>query len=178
MAKTLVLSNLWYPWPGASMMLSIVFRREEPETIVLNGDTTYCRRDQECPHVLDALETIRAAAPWADIVYIPGDIDVHAPKCIKQNPVFRREVTVAETYIVESIEAKYYITHGHQAREDELRRKLKLGPWDWLVLGHSGRLEENPLTRIIHVGGLGLYTPPALQGYLIIEDKGHKLKKL
>ncbi len=176
--KIIVISNLWYPWPGASMVLSVIFRKEEPETIVLNGDTTYCKRDQECPHVLDALEAIRVAAPWAEIVYVTGDIDNNAPRCIKQNPVFKREVTVSEYYVVETLTTSYYIIHGHQEREDKLRKKLGLGPWDWLVLGHSGKMEENKLARVIHVGGLGLYIPPAQQGYLVITERGHKLKKL
>ncbi len=176
--KALVLSNLWYPWPGANMVLSLIFRREEPDVIVLNGDTTYCRREQECPHVYDVLEIIRSSAPWAEIVYIVGDTDPYALTCIKRNPLFRREVTVAEEYSIETYNGVYVITHGHQHSPEDLRKKLNLGPWDWLVLGHTGKLEENKMTRIIHVGGLGLYTPPALQGYLIIYDLGHKLKKL
>ena len=176
--KVIVLSNLWYPWPGANMVLSLIFRREEPDIIILNGDTTYCKREQECPHVYDVIEIIRSSAPWAELVYIIGDNDPYAYHCIRKNHALRREVTVAEDYIIETYNERYVITHGHQSSPDILRRKLRLGPWDWLVLGHSGKLEENKLTRIIHIGGLGLYTPPALQGYLLINDLGHKLKKL
>ncbi|MCY0850339.1 phosphoesterase [Sulfuracidifex metallicus] len=176
--KTLVLSNIRFPEPHIESTLSTIIKKEEPETIVLDGDTTQCYWDYECPRVIDVLYVIRSIAPWAQVVYVQGDMDPHAVKCITAEPRYREEIIGTTMYITEAASVKYYILHGHQGDLDQLRRSIGAGPWDWVVLGQPKRLEIDKLARVIYVGGITREYPPDSRGYLVLTDSSHYIRSL
>jgi predicted phosphodiesterase len=158
--------------------ISSIVKKEEPETIVLDGDTTQCYWDYECPRVIDVLYVLRSIAPWAQIVYIQGDLDPHAPKCIMAEPRYREEIIATTMYVAEVSSLKYYMLHGHQGEVDELRKIVGAGPWDWIVVGQTKRLEIDKLARVIHAGGISKDVPLEARGYVVITDTGHYLRQL
>lgn len=174
----LVISNLRFPEPHMESVLASIIKKEEPEMIVLNGDTTQCYWYYECPRVIDVLYILRSIAPWAQIVYIPGDLDKDAAKCIMSEPRYREEIIVTNTYVTEISSVKYFILHGHQAEIDELRKLTGAGPWDWLVVGQSKRLEVDKLARVIYNGGISKDIPSEARGYVVITDTGHYVRYL
>lgn len=176
--KILVISNIRFPEPHIESVLSNVIKKEEPETIVLNGDTTQCYWDYECPRVIDVLYVIRSIAPWAQLVYIQGDMDPHAIKCIMAEPRYREEIIGTTMYITDVSSAKYYIIHGHQGDIDQLRKSVGAGPWDWLVIGQHKRLEVDKLARVIYAGGITRDYPPEARGYVVITDSSHYTRSL
>lgn|GEM_PF-252163 len=176
--KILVISNIRFPEPHIESVLSNVIKKEEPETIVLNGDTTQCYWDYECPRVIDVLYVIRSIAPWAQLVYIQGDMDPHAIKCIMAEPRYREEIIGTTMYIADVSSAKYYIIHGHQGDIDQLRKSVGAGPWDWLVIGQHKRLEVDKLARVIYAGGITKDYPPEARGYVVITDSSHYTRSL
>lgn len=178
MTKLLVMGNIRFPEPHIESVLSYIIKKEEPETIVLDGDTTQCYWDYECPRVIDVLYIIRSIAPWAQIVYIPGDMDPHANRCILAEPRYREEIITTNMYIAEVSSIKYFITHGHQSDVDQLRKSSGAGPWDWLVIGQYKRLEVDKLARIIYIGGVTKEFPPDVRGYLVITDSNYYLKNI
>jgi len=100
--RVIVLSNIRFPEPHVETMLASIIKREEPDTIIFNGDVTQCYWDYECPRVIDALYVIRSIAPWAQIIYILGDMDSHAGKCITSEPRYRDEIVIANFYVIET----------------------------------------------------------------------------
>ena len=178
MTRIVVLSNLRFPEPHVESVLSMIMKKEEPEVIVLNGDTTQCFWDYECPRVIDVIYVIRSLAPWAQIVYIHGDLDPHAVKCISSEPRYREEITTASVYVTEVSSVKYYILHGHQYEIDNIRKSLGAGPWDWIVVGQYKKLEVDKLARIIYSGGITKDFPPEARGYVVITDSSFYLRPL
>jgi predicted phosphodiesterase len=175
--KYLVMSNIRFPEPHIESILSTIIKREEPEVIILNGDTTQCYWDYECPRVIDILYVIRSIAPWAQIVYIQGDLDPHAIKCILAEPRYREEIIATTMYVAEAPSGKFYIIHGYQGDIDQLRKNMNVGPWDWLVIGQYKRLEIDKLARVIYVGGISREFPQEARGYLVITDSGFYIRQ-
>ena len=126
----------------------------------------------------DVLYIIRSIAPWAQIVYIQGDMDPHAIKCITAEPRYREEIIGTTMYIAEAASVKYYIVHGHQGEIDQLRKSIGAGPWDWLIIGQYKRLEVDKLARVIYNGGITREFPPEARGYLVITDSNYYIKTL
>ncbi|GGT97325.1 phosphoesterase [Sulfodiicoccus acidiphilus] len=176
--KILVMGNIRFPEPHVEGVLSSIIKKEEPDAILLNGDTTQCYWDYECPRVIDVLYVIRSIAPWAQIVYIQGDMDPHAIKCIMAEPRYREEILGTTMYVTEISSSKYFVVHGHQAEIDQLRRNVAAGPWDWLVVAQHRRLEIDKLARVIYNGGITSDFPPEARGYLVISDSGHYIRQL
>ncbi|BCU68252.1 phosphoesterase [Sulfolobales archaeon HS-7] len=172
------MSNIHFPEVHIENVITGVIKREEPETIILNGDTTQCYWDYECPRVIDVLYVIRSIAPWAQIVYIQGDMDPHAPKCIKAEPRYREEILTTYMYVAEAGSAKYYILHGHQGEIDELRKMTGAGPWDWIIIGQTKKLEIEKLPRIIYAGGISREFPPESRGYVVLSESGHAIRSI
>jgi len=178
LTKTLILSNVRFPEPHVESYLSIIIKKEEPEVIVLNGDTTQCFWDYECPRVIDVLYVIRSLAPWAHIVYVQGDLDPHAPKCITSEPRYREEITTTSVYVMEVSSTKYFVLHGHQYELDNIRKSLNAGPWDWIILGQYKKLEVDRLARIIYSGGITRDFPPEARGYVVIDETSFYIRSL
>lgn len=85
--KILILSNIRFPEPHIESVLSNVIKKRGARDHSSQWRYYQCYWDYECPRVIDVLYVIRSIAPWAQLVYIQGDMDPHALKCIMQSQI-------------------------------------------------------------------------------------------